>query len=747
MDSFFSELRRRNVLRLAATYALAAWILIEAGSVLLPTFGVPDWFFKAYVLVIFAGFIVSLVLAWVFEVTPEGVKLESEIDRSRGAPRPRGKSNAIIIALLVAALGVSITFNVTGIRGSGTPADSAAASSIAVLPFTSRSSDPDNQFFADGIHDDLLTRLAEIESLRVISRTSVNEYRDTTKNLRDIGAELGVTTVVEGAVQRSGDQVRITVQLIDAATDEHLWADSFDRELTMQNVFAIQSEISSQIASALRAALTPENEIRIAAIPTKSIEALASYTAGRNNLSLRRLDALIEARSQFERAIELDADYAQAYAGLAETIMVTQTNHLTIGEAEAKRLASEALQKALELDDRLAEAHAVKGLLEYREWIHAREGTANLDAAASFQRAIDLNPNYANAYVWFSTLRDAEGSVDAAIELLTKAMRIDPLGRIAYVNLPGLYVAKGKHDKALELLVKAMDIFPDWPMPYKTVADHLFGLGRLDEATAWAFLAMEMTEDPINAQAAFVSYSEFGDLEKMRELSDRFEPTTPMRLVTESFIRFTNSDYEGAIAVFEGSELDSDMEGKYVYPMISKAAIKLGDYTLARDNLLRFNPLLSRDAEKNVDRQNLGDAILLAYIYKQTGEDQRAAELLAEASQVIRSMPRIGAAGYGISDVHILAIQGRRDAALDALRDAIDEGVVTLMPYDYWTLDQDPIIDSLRSDDRFRAMKIELDEKIEDMRDNVERAQESGDWSELLGRIRKSELTAALVDW
>jgi tetratricopeptide (TPR) repeat protein len=258
---------------------------------------------------------------------------------------------------------------------------------------------------------------------------------------------------------------------------------------------------------------------------------------------------------------------------------------------------------------------------------------------------------------------------------------------------------------------------------------------------------MEMTEDPINAQAAFVSYSEFGDLEKMRELSDRFEPTTPMRLVTESFIRFTNSDYEGAIAVFEGSELDSDMEGKYVYPMISKAAIKLGDYTLARDNLLRFNPLLSRDAEKNVDRQNLGDAILLAYIYKQTGEDQRAAELLAEASQVIRSMPRIGAAGYGISDVHILAIQGRRDAALEALRDAIDEGVVTLMPYDYWTLDQDPIIDSLRSDDRFRTMKIELDEKIEDMRDNVERAQESGDWSELLGRIRKSELTAALVDW
>ena len=317
MESFFSELRRRNVLRLAATYALVAWILIEAGSVLLPTFGVPEWFFRAYVLVIFAGFVASLVFAWVFEVTPDGVRLESEVDRTAQAPKRSGKSNAIIIALLVLALGVSITFNVTGIRNQDAPEAAAPTEppSVAVLPFTSRSADPDNQFFADGIHDDLLTRLADIESLRVISRTSVNEYRDTTKNLRDIGTELDVTTIVEGAVQRSGNQVRITVQLIDAATDEHLWANSYDRELTTQNLFAIQSEISTQIATALRAALTAEEEVRLAAMPTKSLEALSYYTAGRNNLYLRRFDTLQEARRQFERAIEADPEYAQAYAG------------------------------------------------------------------------------------------------------------------------------------------------------------------------------------------------------------------------------------------------------------------------------------------------------------------------------------------------------------------------------------------------------------------------------------------------
>jgi len=395
MDSLFNELRRRNVLRLAATYALVAWILIEAGSVLLPTFGVSEWFFRGYTLVIISGFFVSLILAWVFEVTPEGVKFEHEIDRTQELPRNRSKSNTAIIALLVIALGVSISFNVTGIRDQSElqiVAASGQANTIAVLPFTSRSNDPDNQFFADGIQDDLLTRLADIESLRVISRTSVNEYRDTTKNLRDIAAELGVATIVEGAVQRSGDQVRITVQLIDAATDEHIWADSYDRALTVRDIFDIQSEISSQIAWALKAALTPEEEIRLAVIPTQSIEALSLYSAARNNLYLRRYDTLLEARRQFEQAIELDPQYAQAYAGLAETILVTLSNHQSIEPSEANELAGAAIEKALEIDDQLAEAYATLGLLESGNWDTSHSGDRNVAAADAFERAVCTTP-------------------------------------------------------------------------------------------------------------------------------------------------------------------------------------------------------------------------------------------------------------------------------------------------------------------------------------------------------------------
>jgi TolB-like protein/Flp pilus assembly protein TadD len=744
MDSLFNELRRRNVLRLAATYALVAWILIEAGSVLLPTFGVPDWFFRAYVLIIFAGFVVSLVLAWVFEVTPEGVKLESEIDRSHETVRTKGKSNVIIITLLAIALGVSITFNVTGVRKSSEiPVASAEQPSIAVLPFTSRSTDPENRFFADGIHDDLLTRLADIESLRVISRTSVNEYRDTSKNLRDIGTELGVSAIVEGAVQRSGDQVRITVQLIDAATDEHIWASSFDRALTTENLFNIQSEISSQIALALRAALTPEEQVRLAAMPTKSIEALSYYTAARNNLALRRFDTLQEARRQFEQAISIDPDYAQAHAGLAETMLVTLSNHRSIEPSEAYEIASREIDLALQIDDQLAEAHAVNGLLHFTQWSSTRMGDRNILAAESFQTAIRLNPNLGSSYVWFASLQEMQGNIEASIDLLSKAMRIDPLGRIPYVNLPGHYVMRGEPEKALQLLVKAMDIFPDWPIPVTYMANHLQGLGRLDEAIAWSQLAQSMTEDPWSKGNTMGAYVEFGEIDKIHELSREFPLDHPMSRMGAGYLHFVDGQYENVITALEDLEVATELEAKFAYPLIAMSALMLSEYDKAKEYLIRANPIFASDTADSVDRQNLRSAILLAYIYVQTGKNKVAEKLLSEAARVAQQLPRIGLGGRGISDVHILVIQGRRDAAIEALRDAIDEGFVSLLSYEIWTIDQDILIDDLRDDPRFEAMRLELQEKIEIMRDNVRRAEESNDWSELLDRTR-GQLTASL---
>jgi TolB-like protein/Tfp pilus assembly protein PilF len=744
MKSLIDELRRRNVFRLAATYALAAWILIEAGSVLLPTFGVPDWFFRVYVLVIFAGFVVALVLGWVFEITPEGVRFDHEVDRSRQVPVPRGRSNLLIIGLLVLALGVSITFNVTGLRKHDTAAGMRGSlASIAVLPFSNRSSDPDNQYFADGLHDDLLTRLADIRSLRVISRTSVNEYRDTAKDLPRIGEELGVAAVVLGAVQRSGDTVRITVQLFDAANDEHLWSDSYDRELTARNVFDIQSEISAQIAAALRTALTPEEALRLSVMPTNSIQALSLYSKARNNLYLRRLDTLREARRQFERAIEVDPDYAQAYAGLAETLLVLLSNHNAIAPHEAFRLSDGLITRALQIDDQLAEAHAARGLLEFYKWRVTRVGNGNSIAEASFQRAITLNPNLANAYVWFASLREAEQRFGDAVNLLATAMQIDPLSRIPYVNLPNLYSMQGEFDKATALLVKSMDIFEDWPSPYAYMANHLKSLGRLDEAVAWARLAQAMSDDPMSAQGAVPVYIEFGDVEQMRRFIDQFPEDHPLYPIGQGFLHFMHNEMNEAIASLEHYPAGSDVGAGIVYPLLSAAALVLRDYDRAEDFLLRGNPLLDSDTSSGVDRYNVKDAILLAYILQQKGDRSRSSELLSEAWEVIQDMPRLGSLGHGISDVHILAIRGQKAAALDALRNAIDEGFVSLIAFDLWTLDQDVLVDSLRNEPRFQAMLKELHGKIEIMRENVRQAEESGNWDPLLNRVRPAA-TASL---
>ena len=745
MESFITELRRRNVLRLAATYALVAWILIEAGSVLLPTFGVPDWVFRAYVIVIFAGFVVSLVLAWVFEITPEGVKLDSEVNREKSPGRNKGRSNVAIIALLAVALGVSITFNVTGIRSQDESASGTGAvmDSIAVLPFTSRSSDPDNQYFADGIHDDLLARLADIGSLRVISRTSVNEYRDTSKNLREIGAELDVDTVVEGAVQRSGDQVRITVQLINAGTDEHIWAETYDRELSVSNVFDIQSEISSQIASALQAALTPEEELRLTAMPTQSIEAFSHFSAARNNLYLRRYETIQEARRQFAAAIELDPDYAQAHAGLAEATLVTYTNHAALTPDEAFELTRESVERALELDPQLAEAHAVKGLLLYEQWKAARVDDKNLQAAQWFESAIALNPNLASSYVWFASLRESEGATDDAIRLLDKALHIDPLGRIPYINLPVNYAIKGENLKAMELLLKAMEIFPDWPNPYTALTDHLHGLGRFDEAIAWMALAKTMTDDPMIERSVLGAYIEFGDSDRMNAFTSQFGREHPIYPIGVTYHYFMNGEYKAALDAFDGAELMSEVQAKFAFPVLAMSAMKLGQFDTAREFLLKGNPLLASDTDFSVDRYNLNSAILLAYINRQTGRERQASGLLNMASRIVRDTPRLGVAGHGIGDVHIFVIQGRNEDALGALRQAIDEGFVSLMAHDYWTIDQDMLLDPLRGDPRFEAMRLEMDDKIETMRDNVHRAKETGDWSELRDRVRTQVVTTA----
>jgi TolB-like protein len=728
MTTFFEELRRRNVLRVAAAYAVIAWIIIEAGSVLLPTFGASESAFQTYVLVVLIGFLASLMLAWIFEMTPDGVKLERNVDRSGSvAPQTGRKLDFAIIGLLVIALAVSVTLNVTGMR----IVETGDRMAIAVLPFESRSTDADNVIFADGIHDDLLTRLANIGALKVISRTSVMEYRNTTKNIRQIAEELGVGTVVEGAVQRVGNSVRINAQLIDAATDEHLWAKTYDRELNLENIFAIQSDISGEIAGALQATLSTEEQTRLASVPTQNMEAYGLYVQGRANLNKRRHETLLEARGQFVQALDLDPKYAEAYAGLADSVLLLFNNHQALTRDETLSVAGASIGTALLLNSELADAYASLGLLQNKIWEETRSGPG-LDAAeAAYLRAIELNPNHARAYMWLASLRMAEQRYDEAVELYHESLRLDPLGRIPYANLPGLYAQLGQNEEALDLYVKAVRLHPEWPTAYLNLAMHLQGLGRMDEAIAWGLRGRELSTDPLAGGGIVASYVEFGDFERALSMFANIPAGHPMYQLGPGIERVLNGDFAGAAAAFEKEAMSTSNPRRFMLDLVAGTAVVAGNYETARVYAERRNPEFADDAEPELNRFNVGNAVRFAFILQNQGEEQRAQSLLTAALPVVQELPRVGIAGQGHRDVQILALQGKSFEAMAALRDAIDEGFRGSTFSNGLPMSMDPFLESIRNDPGYQAMADEIAISVSQMQDNVIQARASGNWESL----------------
>ena len=311
VDNFFAELKRRNVYKVAVAYAVVAWLLIQAASIFLPAFDAPPWVMKIFIIVIIFGFPVALIFSWAFEITPEGIKLESEIEPNKSIKRRTGrKIVAVTIALAVVAAGLFVyqlvrsktTITPDGQCGSAPrPATAPPNKSIAVLPFDNLSRDPDNAYFCEGVQDEILTRLAKVADLKVISRTSTQHFKSAPENLPEIAKQLGVAHILEGSVQKAGDQVRVNVQLINALTDAHLWADTYDRKLT--DIFAVESEIAKTVADTLQAKLSGSEESSMAKTPTVNPEAYELYLKGRFFWNKRTGDDLRKSIEYLKQAI------------------------------------------------------------------------------------------------------------------------------------------------------------------------------------------------------------------------------------------------------------------------------------------------------------------------------------------------------------------------------------------------------------------------------------------------------------
>ncbi|HQX26117.1 MAG TPA: hypothetical protein PLE37_14170, partial [Pseudomonadota bacterium] len=346
--SLFAELQRRNVIRMAGLYLVVAWLVVQVAETLLPIFGAPAWVLKTLVGLLAIGFVPTLVFAWLYELTPEGLKRDGEVppDQSIAAQTAQRMDRLIGVALVAVVALVAADRYWPRDRGAGRPIDTVAVvtgdapvpdaapgsvatapnaaaaakskqGSVAVLPFANRSAEPDTAYFVDGVHDDLLTQLSRNPDLKVISRTSVMEYRDTTKKMRQIGQELGVAHLLEGAVQRSGKRVRITAQLIDAASDEHLWAETFDRELTPENVFEIQTEIAVAIAGALgktlaSGATTPQ----ATAAPTRNAKAWDLYLRARAQSGVGTGLDIAKVIAMYRQVLVEEPEFAQAMGEL-----------------------------------------------------------------------------------------------------------------------------------------------------------------------------------------------------------------------------------------------------------------------------------------------------------------------------------------------------------------------------------------------------------------------------------------------
>ena len=737
MASFFEELKRRNVVKVGIAYAVTGWILVEVIDIVLPTFGSPDWVQKVATFMIILGLPIALLFAWAFELTPEGLKLERDVNRSQSITTRTGrKLDFGIIALLVVALSISLFLNLTGddTQDAGTISIGSDKQAIAVLPFTSRSSDPDNIFFADGIHDDLLTTLANIASLKVISRTSVMEYRDTTKKMRQIGDELGVTNILEGAVQKSGNNVRINVQLIDTNTDEHLWAKSYDRELTTNNIFSIQSEISQAIAAALQTTLTPAEQARLSSVRTENLEAYNLNLAGRNNLYQRRLENLQQARKQFEQAIELDPNYAQAYSGLSDSVMLILTNHNAISTDEAFEVAEEALEKALALDSGDADIHASYGLYQM-ELLESLDDESARDAAEeAFRRAIEINPNHTQAWMWRANLFD-DTDVDKSIEYLERASELDPLARIPQLNLGVQYAMMGRNDAALAQWLKTIDYHPNWPTPYENVGGHLAGMGKLDEAFAWFHKATALSTDPLDSVNAINLYFEFGEPDRALEIIDAIPPEHPLYFVAQAFVKRLSGDYAGSTAMIEAIIAQMDRPPTFFTDFAADNAFLVGDYEKARHLYESLNPKLA-EADPKIESNLLGNAMALAYSLQKLGKTDRATLLLENTLQHLKQRPRLGMTGYGIRDAQALALLGRSEEALAALREAFDAGWRSSYRYESWSLEDDLYLASVRDQPEFQAVVKELNAALAAMSDRVQQAEASNDWEALREEAR-----------
>ena len=587
--NFFSELKRRNVYKVAVAYVVVAWLLIQAASIFLPAFEAPSWVMKFLIVIVVFACPVVLVLSWAFELTPEGIRLESEVAPNQSITRRTGrKIIGITIVLAVLAAGLML-FQIMRSPPSAVATKIAAPvaepienKSIAVLPFDNLSHDPENAYFSEGIQDEILTRLAKIGDFKVVSRTSTEKYKSSPGNLREIARQLGVAHILEGSVQKTTDQVRVNVQLINALNDAHLWAETYDRKLT--DIFAVESEIAKAVAENLQAKLNGRAEKVLAARPTENPQAHELYLKGRYFWNKRTTQNLEKAIGFFQQAIDLDPNYALAYAGLGDAHSIVPIYAGTPPKDDVPK-ALAAARKAVEIDDSLAEAHTSL----------ANALVMNLPLATAepeFRRAIELNPNYATAHQWFGECLFGEGRYPEALAELERAHELDPLSLIINASYGMALAGAGRTAEAIDQLHKAIDLEPNLIAAHSMLGQTFEAEGKLSEAIAEYDKVRELAPTPASYAVLAFAHAKAGRSAEARKILDELTKQSRDRYVSAyalAVVHLALGENEEGLRFLEKAFDDRDILLQGFYGSIK---------TDKRLDSLRGNPRFERLVER-----------------------------------------------------------------------------------------------------------------------------------------------------
>ncbi len=720
MGQLFDELKRRNVLRVAIAYIVTAWLLLQVADVVLNNIEAPDWLFRAILLLVALGFPFALIFAWAFELTPEGLKREHEVDRSESITHITGrKLDFMIITVLVLALGyftfdkfvldpsrdaelVQTTTKAVTEQAAESGNVETADQSIAVLAFTDLSPGGDQAYFSDGISEEILNVLAQIPGLQVISRSSAFSFKGKGVDIPTVAKQLGVANILEGSVRKSGKRIRITAQLIDATTDMHLWSETYDREL--DDIFAVQDEIAAAISDALKVKLALDGAAGEAGQPaifnTADTDAYEAYLRGRELIHLRGRENLEDAVSHLERSLRLDDNFAPAHAQLAIAINLLldhPESYGTLSLEEVKRRAIPHLERALELEPNLAEAYGGLGLFAVN--------SGDVSSAVEYtRRAVELNPSYSDAANWLYLALGDLGHYEEGKATIKRALATDPLNIILRSNYAFWLRRTARLEESYELTDQLLAQSPR--AGYQRHAElSLFHEGKLAESLSWALKAY--AEDPGSANTAFLvvqGLNLVSEYDEARRIDERLS----------FWVALAEGHFDKAIqATQRRMQLDPGNEA-----VIGQAAFVL--YVAGRIDEAR--PLYERLRDFRPEGRPIwvepvqNEATMQLALARRKADDKTGAQAAARiAKQDYAALSAAGAKDQFQyrTEAMIAAFEHDPDRTITALKSAMQHGLRNPQFFD------DLIFEDLWDEPRFVALQQEVDSILAAEHDKV----------------------------